>query len=252
MSNSRNIEIGIFFILLLALYCYENRSKWFEDRTRLKVAGIAILYAVLCANDPMFSYLTLIPFALLVVAFYFFGKLKLQELFRYLCLVFVVVISTFIMKLILMSVLSLKFYAHPGIIAPFNKVAENVMYFFGNGIGILGIDIFGKKPTETSCLLGISMLVVTALAISGFVYSFKKERSLFSAFLLVLWVWIPAVCVVSSLTVTGEVGRYLILLPLLVPLGLVFAIKNSKLMRQMMLISAVLIFALVTRVIVEA
>jgi hypothetical protein len=244
MSNSRNVEIGIFLLLLLALYCYVNKEAWFTRRTTLKVAGLMVTYGILLADDPLFLYLTLAPFVLTVGALYFAGKMRARRTVELLAFAGGSVATGIVVKLLITTLLPLRLYHHASNLATFDAAVDNTRHFFGSGIGIFGADVFGRQPARPSTVLAVVMAALTVMAIAGFVFSWKKRPAdPFRAYLVLLWVWIPLIGVLTTLAVPSEVSRYLIVLPLLVPLGVLFATKEAKLQRQLVLIGGIVFIA---------
>ncbi len=110
MPNSRNIELGIFMLLLLALLIYELKPKLFKAKKKLKIFGLIIVVGVLCANDPMFIYLGLVPLALLVMIRYFFINQKLNVTIKYITFISSGLVATFFFKKLIPLLLPLTFY----------------------------------------------------------------------------------------------------------------------------------------------
>lgn len=244
MPNSRNVEIGIFLLLLLAFYCYANKDKWFKSHFRLKVAGVLLLTGILYADDPLFIYLGAVPFGLTVGLLYFVGKMKGRMVAGLLAFIAGSLMVGVVIKMLLTAVLPLRFYHHNSGIATFDAVLDNTRHFFGSGIGIFGADIFGRYPARPSTALAVLMAALAIVAIAGFFFAWKKKTDdPFRLYVLLLFAWTPLIGVITTLAVHSEVSRYLIVLPLLGPLGVMLAVNEAKLRRQIVLIGVVVVLA---------
>jgi hypothetical protein len=232
--NSRNIELGIFLLLMFALYCYEHRPDTFVTQSKLKLTAILIITGFLCMEDPLFIYFGLVPLAIVTGVYYFLGRIEWKKTVEIILFAVGALVVSVFMKGLLALVLPVRFLPHESNIVSFNEFLSAASALIGHGVDILGINIFGQDPKQVSTLLiGCMLLIVTISVWAIFNRSRLNRKSVFDAFMAFLWVWVLLVYLASDLSAGGAIGnRYLIILVALLPLGIVMAVTSARRQRQ--------------------
>lgn len=240
MPNSRNIELGIFMLLLLALLAYELRPNLYTKHKNIKLVGIMVIIGVLCANDPMFIYFGILPLAFLVLLRYFFINQKLITTIKLLTFMVVSLIITTIFKKLILTAFPLIFAQHSGKLESLTTVFNNLPELANSFMRILGIDVLSIAQTQSKLNLLISGLLfpIVLLAIWAVYYKvvrIEKFKGLITnSYLALLWVWIPVVYSFSTLSdAPVSTTRYIIPLVAILPFSIIVLVEVTNKQRQL-------------------
>jgi len=234
--NSRNIEIGLFLLILVELHRYFVFKNTYKTHKRLKVLGLVLLSAVLLANDPLFLYLFAIPAALFCCGYLIFcsksHEVKLKSL---LALSLLSIVLGKVLAYILTIVLPITYIIHNSKFATFDVFLVNIKVFFNNAINIFGINFWGNKYASTGTLKAFLFICLLMISIYGIITMAKKYKSApingLIAFLATFTIVVFLVGTDFSIGTDSLSGRFLILLFPIQILGLVYALAYLKNLR---------------------
>ncbi len=234
--NSRNIEIGLFLLILVELYRYFVFKNAYKTHKRLKTSGLVLLSAVLFANDPLFLYLFAIPTALFCCGYLIFCNkshdVKIRSL---LVMTLLSIVLSKALAYILSVVLPIKYIIHNSKFATFDVFIVNLKVFFNNAINIFGVNFWGNKYASTGTLKAFLFICLLMISIYGIITMAKKYKSVPSsgliAFLAVFTIVVFLVGTDFSIGTNSLSGRFLILLVPIEILGLVYALAYLKNLR---------------------
>lgn len=239
MSNSRNIELGIFMLLMVALLAYELKPKLFKSKKSLKLAGLLLVVGLLCANDPMFIYLGLVPLAIAVVVQYFFANFSPKNTAKYIFFIFGGAFLAIIFKKLIVILLPLSFLHHQGKLDSTQAIFKKAPELASSILNILGIDFLGAVQQQSKAvMLTVGLLLpIIIFAVWAVFYKSLKNKLKGSTtinYIAMLWLWIPAVYSFSTLSDPPQATvRYLILLIALLPTSIVVLINITNKPRQL-------------------
>lgn len=247
--NSRNVELGLFMVLVQALVRWLYDKNYFKTRRNLKIGGLGFLFASLMASDPMFLYNVAMPAIIVASIWALFVKRDTKWLMQLVAFSGLSVILSVIFQKIFTSILPLELLDRNIAFASFQDFVLNLKDLFAISINVFGIDFWTKSPFSPSAIMSAGYLLVFLFAIAGFVLAALRDKKKFvPLFLLTLVVWIMTLSVVGNTSAGGTdklIGRYLLLI---IPIQLVGVglLMNYVYLRRQLVVVVLLVSTVLT------
>jgi hypothetical protein len=211
--NTRNIEIPLFLLLLLALLHFDDPG-YSVHHHRYAVAGVIALIGVLLADDPLFLYMGAIPLIGLLLLRSVFSPTSRLKSAQLGAMVVAGWLVSQILRFGLTHLLPITFYPHHSSLPTLSVLATNIGVLFTKDLELFNIYFRGPllsfSAAETALALGLFALgLYTAMRLAIYRGASKSGQTGLQYFGLLPF-WIMAVLLATTFN-SGV--PYLILVP---------------------------------------
>lgn len=239
--NSRNIELAMYFWLVIGIYMFFDNYSKKDSRKSIKI-GIAttVLATTLFFDDPLFMYIT-VP---LLIGILFVRYLSgLDNVSKKMGLMYAGIILSIGGMYALRTLLSLitphSTYMHRPSQFDAQTFMSNVLEFFTEGLQVIGINMqIGGQP-RLSLIYSVVCASVAACALLGIVASlYRRPKLLFNHYMVLVLLWNCFLVGLMGPVITEDraSSRYNTALVVIEIIGCILFIKYFSLKRQKILL----------------
>ena len=232
--NSRNIELGIAIMLLVAIYANEYSNKYFDSNYKLKAFSVTALATILFAEDPLFVYMFGLPILATCIVYLFLGtkisKIALPLSISAGGILFSVLLSKLVT--LILPIAYIKVTTHT---TPAEGFSSNFLYLTTYGPNLFGIFPWNRTVTELSVGLTICYCLLFMVEIFAIFWAFKRAyQSLFYSILIVIIATSPLVLLLTTFVDFRDhlISRYMILTVPVLILGIPIMYSIGARLRQ--------------------
>jgi hypothetical protein len=235
LVNARNIETGIFVVLLTCLYEYLRDQDPLKNISRAKLFAALILFSLLLVSDPIWLYLAVAPLLIVVATHLLVFRSQDKKLLWLSGFALIGAASAFIIRAILTLLLPISWGPIKFAFSSFDVFYPAAQRLAATGPKVFGTDLWGRDVASISTLLVLLFIASFILSMVTLVTMCLKKGSarLFATYLLVLFLWVT-----SIISLTTSYNYYLLPLAFILPIGLMFAFSRLVMTRQAVALSA--------------